>query len=180
MLVRLMAAGPLLPRALEDLAALPEDAHERAVAGQILLQLRHALEKKPTRTREEQEFVVTMLDYWGQARVEGQLVQARAAVRRVLAARKLKPSPADEAKIEACADLATLDRWLEQALTAETVAEALKGRAAAKAPARRRVTGASAQRVGQAPAAGGRERDGRRATGATGQRAGAARPSRSR
>ncbi|HEU4532874.1 MAG TPA: hypothetical protein VFS00_02105, partial [Polyangiaceae bacterium] len=177
-----------------------------AVAGQILLELRHALEKKPNPTPEEQEFVVTMLDYLGQARVEGQLVQARSVVRRVLAARKLKPSPADETKLDACADLATLDRWLEQALTAETAAEALKGRAAAKAPvkapkgraaakapgkavegravakapARRRATDASGQRAGRAPAADGREREGSRATGASGQRAAAARPSRSR
>ena len=40
LLVRLMAAGPLLAHAIEDLATLPVDAHERAVAEQILLNLR--------------------------------------------------------------------------------------------------------------------------------------------
>jgi hypothetical protein len=59
LLVRLMAAGPLLPQAIEDLSALPADAHERAVAEQILLNLQHALGKKPSRTPEEQEFIVT-------------------------------------------------------------------------------------------------------------------------
>jgi hypothetical protein len=47
LLVRIMVAGPLLPQALEDLAALPPDAHERAVAEQSLLRLQHALGKKP-------------------------------------------------------------------------------------------------------------------------------------
>jgi hypothetical protein len=42
-LVRLMAAGTALPGAIADLAALPEDAHERAVAEQILLRLRHVI-----------------------------------------------------------------------------------------------------------------------------------------
>ncbi|HEU4534404.1 MAG TPA: hypothetical protein VFS00_09810, partial [Polyangiaceae bacterium] len=155
LLVRLMAAGPLLARAVEDLAALPEDAHERAVAEQILLQLRYALEKKPNRTPEEQEFVVTIQSTWAQARregreegrEEGQLMQARAALRRVFAARKLRPSPAEAAQIDACADLATLDRWLELALTSQTVAEALKPRAATKAPARRRKTDAPGGRA---------------------------------
>ncbi|HEU4409933.1 MAG TPA: hypothetical protein VFS43_32060 [Polyangiaceae bacterium] len=146
LLVRLMAAGPLLPQAIEDLAALPKGAHERAVAEQILLHLWQAIEKKPRQAPEEKEFVVTMLSTWDDARElgleegrkQGKLIHARSALRRVLAARKLTLSPADEAKIEACTGLATLDRWLEQALTAQTVAEALKGRVAAKVPARRR------------------------------------------
>lgn len=71
LLVRLMAAGPLLPQAIEDLSALPPDAHERAVAEQILLRLRHALGKKPSRTPEEEEFIVTMYSTWEQAREQG-------------------------------------------------------------------------------------------------------------
>jgi hypothetical protein len=152
LLVRLMAAGPLLKEAIAELAALPAGAHEREVAEQILLQLRHALEKKPHRTPEEQEFVVTMLSTWDDARKqgreegrqegreEGQLLQARSALRRVLVARKLSPSSAEKARIDACSDLAELDRWLERALVAPTVAEVLapEPRAAAKAPARRR------------------------------------------
>jgi hypothetical protein len=53
LLVRLMAAGPALPSAVADLAALPEDAYERAVAEQILVHLRHVIGKKPGRTPEE-------------------------------------------------------------------------------------------------------------------------------
>jgi hypothetical protein len=52
-LVRLMAAGPLLPQAIRDLAALPGDACERTVAEPTLLNLCHALVQKPIRTVEE-------------------------------------------------------------------------------------------------------------------------------
>jgi hypothetical protein len=153
LLVRLMAAGPLLPQAIEDLSALAADAHERAVAEQILLNLQHALGKKPSQTPEEQEFIATMQNTWEKARDEGRdegrnegrnegrLTQARAAVRRVLAARKLTPNRGDEARIDTCTDLATLERWLDQALTAQSVAEALRVGAAdaiGPAPARRR------------------------------------------
>ena len=68
---------------------------------------------------------------------EGRLLQARAAVRRIVALRKLTLRPADEARIDACTDLATLDRWLEQATAAQSVAEALAPPAAVT-PARRR------------------------------------------
>lgn len=142
LLVRLMAGGPLLPRAVAELAALPEDAHERAVAEQILLQLRYALERKLVRTPEEQKFIVAIVSTWADAkregRQEGQLLHARAALRRVLAVRKLRASAADKARIDACSDLATLDQWHERALGAATIAEVLGP--TPRAPARRRNT----------------------------------------
>lgn len=49
LLVRLMAAGPLLPQAIDELNALPADALERAVAEEILLRWNNALERKPAR-----------------------------------------------------------------------------------------------------------------------------------
>jgi hypothetical protein len=64
LLVRLMAAGPLLAQAIEELSALPPSAHERAVAEQILVNLQHALGQQPRRTPEEQEFIVTMYKTW--------------------------------------------------------------------------------------------------------------------
>ncbi len=164
LLVRLMAAGPLLPQAIEDLAALPLEAHERALAEQILLRLQHALSKKASPTPEEQEFIVTMQNTWEKARDEGRregrdegrqegrdqgrlegrdegrLAQARAAVRRVLGRRSLVPSVADDAQIDGCTDVGMLERWLDQALTARTVAEALQG---AVTGARRRKGGRS-------------------------------------
>ena len=59
-------------------------------------------------------------------REEGRQVEARAALRRVLALRKLPLSQADEARIDACADLGTLERWLDQAVSAESTADALR------------------------------------------------------
>ena len=56
---------------------------------------------------------------------QGQLLGTRAALRRVLARRQLPLSTEDEARIEACADLATLERWLDQAIVASSAAEAL-------------------------------------------------------
>ncbi|WP_438018298.1 hypothetical protein WMF18_04095 [Sorangium sp. So ce315] len=58
--------------------------------------------------------------------LEGRLIEARAALRRVLARRELKLSPEDEARIDACGDLATIERWHEQAVTATSTSEALQ------------------------------------------------------
>jgi hypothetical protein len=56
----------------------------------------------------------------------GRLTEARGAQRRVLARRQLVLSQDDEARIERCTDRATLERWLDQAVTAPTVADALR------------------------------------------------------
>jgi hypothetical protein len=44
----------------------------------------------------------------------------------VLALRKLAVSPEQEQQIDACTDLATLRRWLDQAIFALSAAEALQ------------------------------------------------------
>jgi hypothetical protein len=51
--------------------------------------------------------------------------EARAALRRVFARRGLAPTDAEAARIDACRDRATLEAWLDAAVTAATVAEAL-------------------------------------------------------
>jgi hypothetical protein len=56
---------------------------------------------------------------------QGQLISSRAHLRRVLERRQLRPSPAEAARIEACTELATLERWLDGAITAASVAEVL-------------------------------------------------------
>jgi hypothetical protein len=56
----------------------------------------------------------------------GQLVAAGNALREVLAERQLSPSADEAARIEACTDLATLQRWLRQSVTAASVADALQ------------------------------------------------------
>ena len=54
LLVRLMAAGPLLAPAVKELAALPADALERSVAEPILLELQHTLGQESNRDTYEQ------------------------------------------------------------------------------------------------------------------------------
>jgi hypothetical protein len=133
----------VLPGAIAELSTLPADAPEREVASKVLLGLRYALGNKPSRNPEEEAFIVSMQNIVEKLRDEGRLTQARVAVRRVLAARKLAPSPTDEARIDACTDLATLERWHEQALAAQSVAEALKARAVDRVQGRRRRTARS-------------------------------------
>jgi hypothetical protein len=52
--------------------------------------------------------------------------EARLLLRRVLKARNLSLGAGDEARIDACADRGTLERWLEQAAVATSGAEALR------------------------------------------------------
>ena len=133
LLVRLMAAGPLLAGAIEELARLPVGAHERVVAEQILLSLKHALGSKPSRTPEEQAFVETMLETWEQARVRG-VEEGRAegradgearALLTVLRARGIPVSAEEQARIVAERDLARLERWLQKATSASSLADVL-------------------------------------------------------
>jgi hypothetical protein len=141
LLVRLMAAGPLLPEAIEELGALPADAHERAVAEQLLLNLHHALGKKPNQTPEEQEFIVTMQNTWEKAwengrtegrkqgrtegRKQGRIEEAARAVLTVLRARGIDLPEAARERILAQKDPERLERWLEKAVSAASVAEVL-------------------------------------------------------
>jgi hypothetical protein len=64
-----------------------------------------------------------LLIEWGIER--GQVTGARAALRTVLARRGLPLSVALEARLDACSDLATLDRWLGLAVTAMSAEDAL-------------------------------------------------------
>lgn len=57
---------------------------------------------------------------------DGRIGQARASLRRLLTRRGLPLSADDEARIAACPDRATLERWFDQAVTASTTAEALQ------------------------------------------------------
>ncbi|WP_437928853.1 hypothetical protein WMF37_06110 [Sorangium sp. So ce291] len=61
-----------------------------------------------------------------EGRLEGRLIEARKALRRVLARRQFELSPEDDARIEACGDLATIERWLDHAVTATSASEALQ------------------------------------------------------
>jgi hypothetical protein len=153
LLVRLMAGGRLLPRALKELAALPKDANEHVVAYEILLRLRHALSKKTSRTAKEQEFIVSTqnlveklmnegrIEGRNEGRNEGRIEEARNALCAVLAQRNLVPTREEQARINACKDADTLRSWLAQAVVAQDVAEALTTpRGAAPRRARRKTS----------------------------------------
>ncbi len=56
---------------------------------------------------------------------KGKLTEARAALRRVLARRQFTLSKDDEARIEACIDLTTLERWHDQGVTAVSISDVL-------------------------------------------------------
>jgi hypothetical protein len=140
-LVRLMAAGQGLSDALADLAALPEDAHERTVAEGIVVHLRDRLARKPSRTPEEEEFIVTMQGGWKEARAlgrdeglalgrdEGRTLgraegEARAMLT-VLRSRNISVPDSARERILAERDPARIERWIEKAIIAASLADVL-------------------------------------------------------
>src|SRR5262249_51567261 len=110
LLVRLMAAGPLLAQAVKEVAALPAHAYERAVAEPVLLAFQHMLEQKPSQDPEEQEFIVDLLKGWEIARTEGRTQAQAEALLTVLRVRGVPVSDAARARILAEKDLPCLER----------------------------------------------------------------------
>ena len=133
LLVRLMAAGPGLAEALADLAALPDDAHERAVAEGIVVHLQDRLAMKSSRSPDEEEFIVTMQSTWKEARAlgrdegrdEGRAEGEARAVLTVLRARGIAVPDAVRERILAEKDPARLEHWLEEAVVAASIAEVI-------------------------------------------------------
>jgi hypothetical protein len=127
LLVRFMAAGPLLADAIAELAELPDGAHERTVAEQILLDLEHVLGSKLGATPEEEDFVTTMQGTWKDARRIGRdegRAEARACdVLTVFRVRGIVVPDAMRERILAEKDPAQLERWHERAILAVSVAE---------------------------------------------------------
>jgi hypothetical protein len=125
LLVRIMAAGPALPEAISDLAALPADAHERTVAEEILVHLQHALGKKPGRPPDEEEIMARIKGGFDDMRDEGRLEGSARAVLTALRVRGIVVSDADRQRILSEKTLERLERWLERAIVAGSVAEVL-------------------------------------------------------
>lgn len=137
LLVRIMAAGPSLPQAIAELAALPRDAHERTVAEDILVHLRSVLEKKPGRAPEEEEFIVRMQGNWAKAEElglkrglkeglkEGRAEGAAHALLTVLEGRGIAVPDAARAHILAEKRQARLKRWIKKAAVAASLTEVL-------------------------------------------------------
>jgi hypothetical protein len=70
LLVRIMAGGPLVAPAVHELAALPPDAIERAVAEPVLLDFRRMLGEDSSQDADEQEFIMAMHKTWEETRAE--------------------------------------------------------------------------------------------------------------
>jgi len=139
LLVRFMAAGPLLAEAIAELAALEEGAHERTVAEQILVDLEHVLGSKLGTTPQEEEFVMSMQGTWKDARrigrdegrTEGEAAASVRALLTVLRGRSIPVPEAARERILAEKDPAQLERWIERAILAASVAEVIDERSRA-------------------------------------------------
>lgn len=131
LLVRLLAAGPLLPQAVREVAALAPAAYERVVAEPALLSFQHAIGQGPSRPLEddEQEFIMAMIKSWeegrAEARAQGRVEAQAQAVLSVLRARKIDVPEAVRARILAQRDRELLERWLLKASVASSLDEVI-------------------------------------------------------
>jgi hypothetical protein len=125
LLVRLMAAGPLLAPAVEEVAALPPDAYERAIAEPILLQFQHMLGQSPTQDPDEQEFIMAMLKSWEEGKAEARVSERAEAILTVLRVRGIEVPEAARERILAETDLDQLARWLEKAIVASSIGQVI-------------------------------------------------------
>jgi hypothetical protein len=128
-LVRIMAGGTALPAALADLAALPARAYERDVASGDVLELRRVLGRKSRRTKEEEAFIVTTRDAFEElkeeGRQEGRAEEAARILLTVLRARGIAVPGAARKRILAQKDPARIERWIERAVVAASLTDAL-------------------------------------------------------
>jgi hypothetical protein len=137
LLVRIMAAGPLLPGAIAELAELPEDAIERGLLEGAVVDWERALGKL-SRTPAEEEIVEMLLERFTEARrmgrdegrtegrIEGEATARVRALLTVLRVRGILVSDADRERILAEKDPARLERWHERAILATSVAEVVE------------------------------------------------------
>jgi hypothetical protein len=125
LLVRLMAAGPLLAPAVKEVAALPPDAYERAVAEPVLLQLQHMLGQDSSQDPDEQEFIMAMLKSWEEGKAEARAETQANAVLTVLRVRGIAVPDAARERILAQKNLEQLKRWLEKAAVASSIGEVI-------------------------------------------------------
>jgi hypothetical protein len=120
-----MAAGAPLADAISDLAALPADAYERTVAEEIVVHLQHVLGKKPGLPPEDEDIMARIKGGFDDIRDEGRLDATARAVLTALRVRGVVVSDADRERILSEKTPERLDRWLERAIVAASVAEVL-------------------------------------------------------
>lgn len=133
----------IVERALDVTDNLPpplRDAQRRAIFDVLSDRMRSRLREAAMHPDRVPESPATrklrlFLEKMGEKR--GRAEGKREALLTILTERGLAPTAAERARIEACTDIATLDRLVQRAITAESVAQAL-GSEALKTPAARR------------------------------------------
>ena len=131
LLLRMLGAGRLFEAALADLAALPFDAWEASVVGPLVIHFRLASRGKPGIEEDDvsasvrawvENFKRTLHD---EGRNEGRTEEAARNLLVVLHARNIAVPDAARERILAERDLARLERWIENAVAAASLAEVL-------------------------------------------------------
>jgi hypothetical protein len=130
LLLRLLGAGQVLKQAIAELKALRAEDPARSLALPLLVRLRLEIPTDPAqRTDDDQEFLMQTQDIvetWRQEAIqEGLLVAQVKALLTVLRARGIAVPDAAQRRIQAERDLARLERWLERASVANSVAEVI-------------------------------------------------------
>jgi len=132
LLLRLLGAGPLLAAALEDLAALPDDAYEKSVAAPLLVHFGRARRRTPSMNEEAD--VSAEIRAWFEGykkelratgRDEGRAEEAARAVLTVLRVRGIAVPDTVRERIMARTDPSLLERWHERAIVAASVTDVI-------------------------------------------------------
>lgn len=144
-LLRLLGAPKTRRKALQEISDLPTDDPHRQPLLEILVEVRYLLGHEQEQDPEEQEFMTQLRQQFEQFKAELRREATQAGLRQgqaegeaagmakgkaeallaVLAARRVVVDESVRAKVLACRDQATLDRWLVQALTAASADEVL-------------------------------------------------------
>ncbi|WP_437485440.1 hypothetical protein WME75_00875 [Sorangium sp. So ce1014] len=131
LLLRLLGSGRLLRDALADLAALPDDAWEKSVAKPLLVHFRLG-RREPAIDKEDD--VSAEIRAWfeeyerklrAEERKEGRAEEAARAVLTALRVRGITVPDVARERILAEKNPETLERWLERAVVAASLAEVL-------------------------------------------------------
>jgi hypothetical protein len=143
LLLRLLGSGRLLREALADLAMLPDDAWEKSIATPLLVHFRLGSEEPATNKEDDvsAEIQAWFEDYQRKLRAEertqgrnqglaeglaeGRAEEAARAVLTALRVRGIAVPDAARERILAQKEPETLERWLERAIVAASLAEVL-------------------------------------------------------
>jgi hypothetical protein len=127
LLLRLLGSGRLLAEALGDLSALPADAWERSIATPLVVHFRLGQDEQATNEEDavSAEIRAWFEDYQQKLRAEGGTETRAGDVLTVLRVRGIAVPDAARERILAQKDPSLLERWLEKAAVAASIAEVI-------------------------------------------------------